>query len=48
MNNVKPTEMQQFQLHRATKHYHQQYLHKNPGGYCGLSGCNIDYPGIQK
>ena len=20
---------------------HQQYLHKNPGGYCGLSGCNI-------
>jgi len=20
---------------------HQQYLHKNPNGYCGLSGCNI-------
>ncbi|MBN8930831.1 MAG: peptide-methionine (S)-S-oxide reductase, partial [Rhizobium pusense] len=26
--------------------YHQQYLAKNPGGYCGLRGtgvsCNID------
>lgn len=25
--------------------YHQQYLAKNPGGYCGLGGCGIDYPG---
>jgi peptide-methionine (S)-S-oxide reductase len=23
--------------------YHQQYLAKNPGGYCGLGGCGIDY-----
>jgi peptide-methionine (S)-S-oxide reductase len=23
--------------------YHQQYLAKNPGGYCGLSGCGISY-----
>jgi peptide-methionine (S)-S-oxide reductase len=23
--------------------YHQQYLHKNPDGYCGLSGCGIRY-----
>lgn len=22
--------------------YHQQYLHKNPAGYCGLGGCNVD------
>ncbi|GGY44299.1 peptide methionine sulfoxide reductase MsrA [Bacterioplanes sanyensis] len=22
---------------------HQQYLAKNPGGYCGLSGCNVSY-----
>ncbi|HUG73873.1 MAG TPA: peptide-methionine (S)-S-oxide reductase [Steroidobacteraceae bacterium] len=22
---------------------HQQYLHKNPGGYCGLGGCGIVY-----
>lgn len=22
--------------------YHQQYLHKNPGGYCGLGGTGVD------
>lgn len=25
--------------------YHQQYLAKNPGGYCGLGGCGVTYPG---
>lgn len=24
--------------------YHQQYLAKNPNGYCGLGGCNVTYP----
>jgi len=24
--------------------YHQQYLAKNPGGYCGLSGTGVKYP----
>lgn len=24
--------------------YHQQYLAKNPGGYCGLGGCGVRYP----
>ena len=24
--------------------YHQQYLHKNPGGYCGLGGTGITCP----
>jgi len=24
--------------------YHQQYLHKNPGGYCGLGGTGISCP----
>lgn len=24
--------------------YHQQYLAKNPGGYCGLGGCGVAYP----
>ena len=24
--------------------YHQQYLAKNPGGYCGLGGCGVEYP----
>ena len=23
--------------------YHQQYLAKNPGGYCGLGGCNVSF-----
>lgn len=25
--------------------YHQQYLAKNPNGYCGLGGCGVGYPG---
>ena len=24
--------------------YHQQYLAKNPGGYCGLGGVGVNYP----
>ena len=24
--------------------YHQQYLHKNPNGYCGLGGTGIKFP----
>ena len=24
------------------EHYHQQYLAKNPGGYCGLGGTGIE------
>ena len=24
--------------------YHQQYLHKNPGGYCGIGGCGVAFP----
>ena len=23
--------------------YHQKYLHKNPNGYCGLQGLNLEY-----
>jgi len=23
--------------------YHQQYLHKNPDGYCGLGGCGVAF-----
>ncbi len=26
------------------EHYHQQYLAKNPGGYCGLTGTGVTYP----
>ena len=29
--------------------YHQQYLHKNPGGYCGLGGVGVSCPvGIKR
>ncbi|MBS1214100.1 MAG: methionine sulfoxide reductase, partial [Proteobacteria bacterium] len=24
--------------------YHQQYLAKNPGGYCGLGGTGVECP----
>jgi peptide-methionine (S)-S-oxide reductase len=27
--------------------YHQQYLAKNPNGYCGLGGCNVSFPLVQ-
>ena len=27
--------------------YHQQYLAKNPRGYCGLGGTGLDFPGEQ-
>jgi peptide-methionine (S)-S-oxide reductase len=26
------------------EHYHQQYLAKNPRGYCGHGGCGVPYP----
>jgi peptide-methionine (S)-S-oxide reductase len=26
--------------------YHQQYLAKNPNGYCGLGGCNLALPAL--
>ncbi|MFP4299923.1 MAG: peptide-methionine (S)-S-oxide reductase MsrA [Spirulinaceae cyanobacterium] len=26
--------------------YHQQYLAKNPGGYCGLGGINVKFPEV--
>lgn len=26
--------------------YHQQYLAKNPGGYCGLGGTNVCFPDV--
>ncbi|MEU7989169.1 hypothetical protein AB0B56_30330 [Streptosporangium canum] len=26
---------------REDECYHQQYLFKNPGGYCGIGGTNV-------
>ena len=34
----KPTEQLGF------RNYHQQYLHKNPNGYCGLGGTGVSCP----
>ena len=28
--------------------YHQQYLHKNPGGYCGLGGTGVSCPVLRR
>jgi len=28
-------------VHRAD--YHQQYLAKNPNGYCGIGGCGVPF-----
>lgn len=37
------TEIQLASAFYYAEHYHQQYLAKNPAGYCGLGGLNIDY-----
>ena len=28
--------------------YHQQYLAKNPGGYCGLGGCGVAFDPVRR
>ena len=28
--------------------YHQQYLAKNPGGYCGLGGCGVAFKRVMQ
>jgi peptide-methionine (S)-S-oxide reductase len=28
---------------RKSADYHQQYLAKNPNGYCGIGGCGVSY-----
>lgn len=38
------TEIQPVGPFYFAEDYHQQYLHKNPQGYCGLSGIGICYP----
>lgn len=37
------TEIQQASTFYYAEDYHQQYLAKNPGGYCGLGGTNVGY-----
>ena len=38
------TEIAQAPTFYYAEAYHQQYLAKNPSGYCGLGGLNVKYP----
>lgn len=38
------TEIRQVPVFYYAEEYHQQYLHKNPGGYCNLAGTGICLP----
>ena len=38
------TEIAQAEPFYYAEDYHQQYLHKNPGGYCGLGGTGVSCP----
>ena len=37
------TEIVDFVNYYYAEDYHQQYLLKNPLGYCGLGGCNVNF-----
>lgn len=38
------TEILQAPVYYFAEEYHQQYLAKNPGGYCGLGGTGVECP----
>lgn len=38
------TEIAALDVYYHAEEYHQQYLHKNPGGYCGLKGTGVSCP----
>lgn len=40
------TEIQPAKAFYYAETYHQQYLHKNPNGYCGLGGVGIKMPTV--
>jgi peptide methionine sulfoxide reductase msrA/msrB len=42
------TEITPLTNYTAAETYHQDYLVKNPNGYCGLGGTGINYPGSKK
>jgi len=38
------TEIESAPIYYYAEDYHQQYLAKNPGGYCGLGGTGVSCP----
>lgn len=38
------TEIEPLETYYFAEEYHQQYLHKNPNGYCGLAGTGVSCP----
>jgi len=40
------TEIQDAPAFYFAEPYHQQYLAKNPAGYCGLGGTGVDFPAV--
>ncbi len=38
------TEIEQAGPFYYAEDYHQQYLHKNPSGYCGIGGTGVSCP----
>ncbi len=38
------TEIELLKNYNRAEEYHQEYLLKNPNGYCGLGGLGINYP----
>jgi peptide methionine sulfoxide reductase msrA/msrB len=42
------TEIMPLTNYTAAETYHQDYLAKNPNGYCGLGGTGVSYPGSKK
>jgi peptide methionine sulfoxide reductase msrA/msrB len=41
------TEIAPLKKYYAAEDYHQDYLKKNPDGYCGLGGTGVKYPGVK-
>ncbi|HYN78314.1 MAG TPA: peptide-methionine (S)-S-oxide reductase MsrA, partial [Lamprocystis sp. (in: g-proteobacteria)] len=39
------TEVAPLKAYFSAEDYHQDYLKKNPNGYCGLGGTGVKYPG---
>lgn len=44
VTNAITTEIRQLETFYFAEDYHQQYLAKNPGGYCGIGGTGVSCP----